>query len=471
MRTRLSSIALSLVPVALIACGGASMPSSSPSESPAGADYGGAPAAEKMSSADSEPMMAAPMAPMAAPSPGGAAPGAVVAGAPPPPPVARTAGESVAVQQSPGVKAGEWDDNANYREFQKYLASSAHLGFHRADIRDRQFLVVTDSAGKGVPRCPVQVSDSAGKKTTLMTMSSGRAILFPHAEGLAMQGLTAKVSCEGTTASASIPGDKPDGVVEIKLNKARKLPGKPTIDLAFILDTTGSMSEEIEATKMTVQKVAAGLGGGNVQFRIGMVTFKDRTDGKVTEVFPMTSDIPRFGRDVQNIGAAGGGDVPESVNEGVHVAMTKLAWGQDAVAKLAFLIGDAPPHLDYQQDADYAADMRDAAHRGIKLFTIAASGMDDLGQVVWRQMAQYTGATNMFVLRGGAGAQSTGGGDPKASCGGTQTNFTSGSLDILISRKVEGEMKALDRNPLKIAGLGLDENAKPCKDRMAVAGD
>jgi Mg-chelatase subunit ChlD len=286
-----------------------------------------------------------------------------------------------------------------------------------------------------------------------------------------MQGLTAKVSCEGTTASASIPADKPDGVVEIKLNKARKLPAKPIIDLAFILDTTGSMSEEIEATKSTVQKVAAGLGGGNFQFRIGMVTFKDRTDGKVTEVFQMTTDIPKFGRDVQNIGAAGGGDVPESVNEGVHVAMTKLAWGQDSIAKLAFLIGDAPPHLDYQQDADYAVDMRDAAHRGIKLFTIAASGMDALGQVVWRQMAHYTGATNMFVLRGGAGPQSTGGGDPTSSCGGTQTNFTSGSLDILISRKVEGEMRALDRSPLKIAGLGLDENAKPCKDRIQIAGD
>ena len=89
--------------------------------------------------------------------------------------------------------------------------------------------------------------------------------------------------------------------------------------------------------------------------------------------------------------------------------------------QLAFLVGDAPPHLDYAEDADYAVEMRSAAHRGIQMFTVAASGMDPLGQAVWRQIAQYTQATNLFVLRGGAGPQSTGGGDPASSCGGTQT--------------------------------------------------
>src|SRR6185436_15521622 len=104
---------------------------------------------------------------------------------------------------------------------------------------------------------------------------------------------------------------------------------------------------------------------------------------------------------------------------------------------------DAPPHLDYPNDFDYAVDMKAAAHHGIQVFTVAASGMDDLGQVVFRQIAQYTGATNLFVLRGGAGAQSAGGGDPKSSCGGTQTAFLSGNLDALIFQKVTREIKGL----------------------------
>ena len=113
--------------------------------------------------------------------------------------------------------------------------------------------------------------------------------------------------------------------------------------------------------------------------------------------------------------------------------------------------------------------MRDAAHRGIQLYTVAASGMDALGQVVFRQIAQYTGATNLFVLRGGAGPQSAGGGDPRSSCGGTQTQFASGNLDALILGKIGRSIKALDRDPLKIAGLRTDESAKPCAERLMVA--
>jgi hypothetical protein len=180
----------------------------------------------------------------------------------------------------------------------------------------------------------------------------------------------------------------------------------------------------------------------------------------------MTRDLGSFEGAIADISANGGGDTPESVNEAVHVALTRLDWDKSAVGRYAFLVGDAPPHLDYPQDFDYANDVRDAARRGIQIFTIAASGMDDLGQVVWRQIAQYTNARNMFVLRGGAGPQSTGAGDPKSSCGGTQTRFTSDNLDALILSDIRRETEALDADPLRIAGLNRDENAKPCGERL-----
>ncbi|MEM9489748.1 MAG: hypothetical protein AAGC55_11420, partial [Myxococcota bacterium] len=94
---------------------------------------------------------------------------------------------------------------------------------------------------------------------------------------------------------------------------------------------------------------------------------------------------------------------------------------------------------------------------------------DTLGQIVWRQIAQYTGGTNLFVLRGGAGPQSVGGGDPKASCGGTQTNYASGNLDTLIAGKIRGALLALDADPTRIPGLDRDENAKPCGERLILA--
>jgi Mg-chelatase subunit ChlD len=341
--------------------------------------------------------------------------------------------------------------------------------FHRADVSDRQFIVVRDADGKAVPRCQVSIIDERGHKVSLTTTASGRAILFPHAEGLVGRDLAAATICQNGTASTRFSLAQSDGVVDLKLNVKRTLPSTRDVDIAFILDTTGSMSEEISAVKSTLQKVAAALSNANARVHIGLVEYKDRTDAFVTKVYPMTTDIASFSQKVSTIQASGGGDTPESMNEGVHVGINGLRWTDNAVARMAFVIADAPPHLDYANDFDYAADMRDAAHKGIQLFTVSASGMDELGQVVMRQMAQYTGATNLFVLRGGAGPQSTGGGDPKSSCGGTQSNYASGNLDGLIVQKINREIRGLDRDPLRIAGLHTDENAKPCKERLLVA--
>src|SRR5690606_35690182 len=111
-----------------------------------------------------------------------------------------------------------------------------------------------------------------------------------------------------------------------------------------------------------------------------------------------------------------------------------------------------PPHLDYQNEVSYATSMKRASHRGIQIHTIAASGMDALGQVVWRQVAQYTGGSNMFVLRGGAGPQSSGGGDAKSGCGGTHKNYASGNLGELIGDKLRIAVASLEADPMRIAG-------------------
>jgi Mg-chelatase subunit ChlD len=383
-----------------------------------------------------------------------------------PTPIAPSLPERSPVAATRSIAAGEWDDNANYREFQRWLGTSDRLPFHRIDVSDRRFLVVRDVDGRPVPRCPVTVIDREQHRTTLTTVASGRAVLFPRAEGLQGEDLRAIAECAESTATAAFSLAAGDGVVDLRLPTVRQLPAKRTIDVAFVLDTTGSMGEEIAAVQSTIRKVSASLERGSLDVRIGMVAYRDRGDEYVTRVYPMTNDLASFEREVADVSAGGGGDTPESVNEAVHVALRRLQWNPGAIGRYAFLVGDAPPHLDYAQDFDYAADVKDAAHRGIQVFTIAASGMDGLGQVVWRQIAQYTSARNLFVLRGGAGPQSTGAGDPQSSCGGTQTRYTSDNLDGLIVADINRETRALNGDPLRIAGLDKDEDAKPCAARL-----
>ncbi len=389
---------------------------------------------------------------------------------------AKKAGEdsvAAAPVQQQGVKAGEWDDNANYREFQKWLAGESRLGFHKVDVSSREFLVVRDANGKGIPRCNITVRNENQRTVSLTDDGLGSRAPLPARRGArrrAQGDLFATARCDGLekTTRFSVTGNAGDGVIDIQMRGARKAPVRE-VDLGFVLDTTGSMSEEITAVKATIQKVARSLGGDNVKIKVGLVEYKDRGDPFVTKVYPMTEDLARFSRQVEGLSAGGGGDYPESVNEGLHVALNRLDWGGTGAVKMAVLVGDAPPHLDYPNDFDYAVDMKDAAHRGIQVFTIAASGMDELGQVVWRQIAQYTDATNLFVMRGGAGPQSTGAGDPRSSCGGTQTQYRSGNLDALITERVRRELKSIDGDPMRIPGAGTDENAKPCSQRLQVA--
>jgi Mg-chelatase subunit ChlD len=365
------------------------------------------------------------------------------------------------------IRAGEWDDNANYREFQRYIGKTGEP-IHTVDVRARRFLVVRDIAGKAVSRCPVTVNDDAQHSVTLTTTASGRAILFPYAEGLTGKKFTASARCvEGNASTTVALDDDGDGTAEMHLNAARRNDAR-MIDLAFILDTTGSMSEEIASVKSTIQTVAKTLQSSQLQVRIGMIEYKDRSDPFVTKAYAFTNDLQAFSKKISGIEAGGGGDMPEDMNAGVHAGLTELEWSSQAVAKMAFIIADAPPHLDYPNDPDYALSMKTASHKGIQLFGVAASGMDGLGQAVMRQMAQYTGATEMFVLRGGAGPQSVGGGDPLSSCGGTQEQYASGNLDGLIVSKIKRELAALDADPSKIPGLRTDESAKPCNERFAL---
>ncbi len=352
-------------------------------------------------------------------------------------------------QLSAGVRTGEWDDNLTLREFRRVLARSQGLPLEPLDVSVRRVLVARDSAGKPLASCPITVSDAQGNAITLRTASNGRALLFPRAERLSGE-LTAYLRCGGNSITQAFTAQTDDGVVRLDGREPRDAIDAP-IDVAFALDTTGSMSEEIAAIQSTLAAVAARV--SNV--RVGLVEYKDRSDPYTTRVFPMSSDVRRFSRTVAALSASGGGDMPEAVNLGLHEALSSLEWNEGAPARLLFVVGDAPPHA-HDPGPSYADEARAASHAGVQVFTIAASGMDEFGQIVFRQLAQYTGGTEMFVLRGGAGPESTGGGDPVQSCGGTQKKFTSGNLDALIVAKIEAARSALDADPLAVRGVGQD---------------
>ena len=185
--------------------------------------------------------------------------------------------------------------------------------------------------------------------------------------------------------------------------------GAPRIDAVFVLDTTGSMSHLIEGAKRKIWSIANQMASANItpEIRLGLVGYRDRGDAYVTRRFALDGDIDALYGHLQSFQAGGGGDGPESVNQALHEAVTAMGWNDDpSVYKVIFLVGDAPPHMDYQDDVRYADSVKLASTRGIVVNTIQC-GPDPHTAQVWQEIARLSQGNYAAIAQDGAMVAST----------------------------------------------------------------
>jgi hypothetical protein len=165
---------------------------------------------------------------------------------------------------------------------------------------------------------------------------------------------------------------------------------KPVVEVAFVLDTTGSMGPLIESAKRKIWSIATSIleCSPDAEIRMGLVAYRDIGDEYVTKTFDLTTDIQDIYAHLLELKAQGGGDWPESVNEALTVAVTKVAWSdRPNTTRIMFLVGDAPPHMDYAQDTKYPVVMTMARERNIVVNAVQAGRARDTERV-WRDIAQ-----------------------------------------------------------------------------------
>jgi Mg-chelatase subunit ChlD len=166
-----------------------------------------------------------------------------------------------------------------------------------------------------------------------------------------------------------------------------------SIEVVFVLDTTGSMSGLIEAAKEKIWSIASSMAQAEPapQIRMGLVAYRDRGDRYVTRVTDLSSDLDSVYATLMDYRADGGGDGPESVNRALHDALHRVSWSRDQGAyQVVFLVGDAPPHMDYQDEQQYPQIIADARQRGIVINTIQAGASTSTGRE-WRRIASLAG--------------------------------------------------------------------------------
>lgn len=136
------------------------------------------------------------------------------------------------------------------------------------------------------------------------------------------------------------------------LDKRADVPAAPAsrglgdVDLCFVVDTTGSMSAFISAAKATLLDTMTAVSTeAGVTLRVGLVEYRDHPPQEtsfVTRTVPLTEQLGAIRRAVDRMEASGGGDAPEAVYDGVHVACTTMPWRPYSL-RLILLVGDAPP--------------------------------------------------------------------------------------------------------------------------------
>jgi hypothetical protein len=164
---------------------------------------------------------------------------------------------------------------------------------------------------------------------------------------------------------------------------------KPRVEVAFVLDSTGSMGGLIEGAKQKIWAIANSVIARKPtpEVRIGLLSYRDRGDEYVTRMFDLTDDIDTVFRNLQSFVADGGGDDDESVNQALAEAVSRMSWSRERdVLKIIFLVGDYPPHMDYAE-VRYPETCRRAAKSDIIINTVQCGSEAETARV-WTDIAR-----------------------------------------------------------------------------------
>ena len=297
------------------------------------------------------------------------------------------------------VTAGEWNDLDNWAFYQKTLMKEPFKGFPDdwQMYTNHRIAVAITAKNKPAANATVTLFRNNTPIWTAKTDNLGRAELwvgaFQKEKELNPTLLRLKVN-EQWVSTATISETQ---VNRIALDETLPSPTNQ-VQIAFMVDATGSMGDELEFLKMDLKKVINEVQKTNTQLKISTATvfYRDEGDEYVVKHSPFTEDINQTTEFISQQRADGGGDFPEAVDKAL-VQLNQLQWQPEARTRIAFLVLDAPPHNKPAVISSIQYSVKTAAASGIKLIPVVASGIDKTTEFLMRFIAMYTNGTYVFI--------------------------------------------------------------------------
>ena len=236
------------------------------------------------------------------------------------------------------------------------------------------------------------------KKTTdtiwsAVTDNTGKAELWVNIKGAQRE--------EGYLISS--PGAKDvvspflfvDGINKMEVNTPCST--SQTVDIAVMVDATGSMSDEIDFLKIELENVLRNTFTQypDLDLHAGAVFYRDKTDEYIVRHVDFQTDLVKVLNFIKLQRAGGGGDVPEAVDLALQSALDSLHWTATARSRILFVVTDAPPH-DESREKIFQL-IQKAAAKGIRIVPVICTGADRSTEFIMRSMALATNGTYVFL--------------------------------------------------------------------------
>ncbi len=315
--------------------------------------------------------------------------------------------------QSGTLTAGSFDDNERLEDYRRFLSDVMQQDpgekLPRLAVGRRAVIEVQNEQGEPIADARVTVrpleqerprpedrSGDRGPLLDVLTASDGRAMFLPGMDGgEAHQKFTLTVyPPDGSRpVSQAMDTSQPSWKVRLSSAKARPVAG---LDLALVIDTTGSMADELEYLKVEIDSIARSVHQifPEVEQRYALVVYRDEGDEYVTRSYDFTGSLEEFRSALARQRASGGGDYPEAV----HLALAeagKLHWRPAGTARVLFLVGDAPPHEEYGRET--LAAVGRLRRQSVRMFPVAGSGTAQQAEYIFRAAAMLTQGQYLFL--------------------------------------------------------------------------
>jgi len=309
------------------------------------------------------------------------------------------------------LTAAEWNDLASW-DFWLSLVDTDDQGAGgplatyaeqwQLDVLDRVAVVVTDAEGAFVQDARAELFVDGQSVFVARTDVHGRAELFADfepdssgADDAPLKLVVDKGAASATVADLALTGaGEPVAVV---LDGASAGPAG-ALDLMFVVDTTGSMGDELAYLQTELDDVISRVSGHDdgTSIRLSMNFYRDEGDAYVIHSNDFTSDLAAARATLLAESADGGGDWPEALDVALMDAVDH-DWRETPATRLLFVVLDAPAHHTSAVVEDIREAVSSAAAQGIRIVPVASSGVDRALETFLRQAAILTGGTYVFI--------------------------------------------------------------------------